>query len=73
MKGKVVDSFKAGLPCVMSPAAAEGLDLPKRLTAPVADSSEAFTERILRLHADDAARPRHGAGGAGLCAGGVLR
>src|SRR5947209_19318347 len=31
LKGKVLDSFAHGLPCVMSEVAAEGLDLPEEL------------------------------------------
>ena len=47
-KGKVLDSFAHGLPCVMSEVAAEGLDLPEELawliarpgiTAPIASAT----------------------------------
>ena len=50
VKGKVLDSFAAGLPCVCSPVAAEGLDLPPPLTELVADGAEAIAETIVRLH-----------------------
>lgn len=37
IKGKVLESFGAGVPCVMSPIAAEGLDLDMHLQAAVSD------------------------------------
>jgi glycosyltransferase involved in cell wall biosynthesis len=53
IKGKVVDSLAAGLPCVMSPAAAEGLDLPSALQNLVASSIETTAEQVIRLHRDN--------------------
>jgi glycosyltransferase involved in cell wall biosynthesis len=54
IKGKVLDSFAAGVPCVMSPIAAEGLALASPLNGLVADGAEAIAEAILRLHEDEA-------------------
>jgi len=54
IKGKVLDSFAAGVPCVMSPIAAEGLALASPLNGLVADGAEAIAEAILRLHDDEA-------------------
>ena len=61
IKGKVLDSLAAGVPCVCSPIAAEGLDLPQSLH--VADIP-AMAAAVLRLHADEAANAA--AAGAGL-------
>lgn len=54
LKGKVLDSFAAGLPCVMTPVAAEGLPLSDTLADLVADGAEAMADRIIRLHHDAA-------------------
>ncbi|MGX7346257.1 Hint domain-containing protein [Acetobacter pasteurianus] len=50
VKGKVLDSFAAGVPCVLSPAAAEGLDLPQDLAAFVGQDADALAAAIVRLH-----------------------
>ena len=51
IKGKVLDSIAAGVPCVCSPVAAEGLDLPPALRAgDIAD----MAATLLRLHEDAA-------------------
>jgi GT2 family glycosyltransferase/glycosyltransferase involved in cell wall biosynthesis len=54
IKGKVLESFAHGLPCVMSEVAAEGLELPEDLAWLVARSPEAFAEKTARVHADEA-------------------
>ena len=54
-KGKVLDSLAAGVPCVATPIAVEGLDLPAALTACVGDDSAGIAAQILRLHGDEAA------------------
>jgi glycosyltransferase involved in cell wall biosynthesis len=56
IKGKVLASFAAGLPCVMSPIAAEGIALPAALSACVGASAAELADLILRLHADAALR-----------------
>ena len=50
VKGKVIDSLGAGLPCVFTPIAAEGLDLPKALQACIAESADALAALICNLH-----------------------
>jgi glycosyltransferase involved in cell wall biosynthesis len=55
IKGKVVDSLAAGLPCVMTPVGAEGLDLPAALGGCIAATGEEIATTILRLHNDAAA------------------
>ena len=54
IKGKVLESFAHGLPCVMSEVAAEGMELPEALAWLVAHSPEEFAEKIARLHEDEA-------------------
>jgi GT2 family glycosyltransferase/glycosyltransferase involved in cell wall biosynthesis len=54
VKGKVLESFAHGLPCVMSDIAAEGFDLPKDLRWLIASSPKDFAEKIAVLHEDDA-------------------
>jgi len=50
IKGKVVDSLAAGIPCVMTPVGAEGLDLPAALGGCIAATGEDIATAILRLH-----------------------
>ena len=50
MKGKVIESLSAGIPCVCTSVAAEGFDLPAPLRACVADDPVAIAASILRLH-----------------------
>jgi GT2 family glycosyltransferase len=54
IKGKVLDSFSHGVPCVMSEVAAEGLNLPAELLWLIARSPLEFAEKIAMLHLDDA-------------------
>jgi glycosyltransferase involved in cell wall biosynthesis len=53
IKGKVLESFAHGLPCVMSEVAAEGLELPDDLTWLVARSPAEFAEKLARVHGDE--------------------
>ncbi len=53
LKGKVLDSIAAGVPCVCAPTAAEGMDLPPALQPLVGADFAAMAEIILRLHRDD--------------------
>ena len=55
IKGKVIESLGAGLPCVCTPVAAEGLDLPEALQACVAESAEGLAELICKLHENEEA------------------
>ena len=57
VKSKVLESFAAGLPCVMTPVAAEGIGLGDALQALVGGTPEELSERIVRLH-DEAAANR---------------
>ena len=50
IKGKVLDSLAAGVPCAMTPIAAEGLPLNGQLRRLVAESPVAFAELILDLY-----------------------
>jgi autotransporter passenger strand-loop-strand repeat protein len=68
IKGKVLDSFAAGLPCVMSEIAAEGLPLSPALHACVAADAAGLAELICRLHADDAAHEAAAMAGQSLVA-----
>ncbi len=58
LKGKVLASFAAGVPCVCSPVAVEGMDLPARLQDLVVADAAAAARLILRLHEDEAYNTR---------------
>jgi len=68
IKGKVLESFGAGLPCVMTPIAAEGLSLPPALNALVGRDAAKLAEHVLRLHADEESNTA-----AGQAAGAIAR
>ncbi|WP_156473874.1 glycosyltransferase [Acetobacter malorum] len=55
LKGKVLESFAAGLPCVMTPTAAEGLTLPDILRPLVAADATGMAQVILALQDDQLA------------------
>ena len=55
VKSKVLESFAAGLPCVMTPVAAEGIELWPDLRPLTAGSPDQVAERIVQLHEDAAA------------------
>lgn len=55
IKGKVIDSLAAGVPCVMTPIAAEGLDLPHELDICIGRSAAEIVAGLHRLHEDDRA------------------
>ncbi len=52
IKGKVLTSLAAGIPCVCTPVAAEGIELPPSLSELVAADPAGLAERVLRLHND---------------------
>ena len=54
VKGKVLDSMAAGVPCACTPIAAEGMDLPESLAGTVAADAAGLALVILRLHNDRA-------------------
>ena len=53
IKGKVLESLAAGIPCVCTPGAAEGLDLPPLLMEQVAEDAATLAFKIRRLHDDE--------------------
>ncbi len=53
LKGKVLESMAAGIPCVMTSVAAEGINLPDKLSALVADDPEVLSARIAALCRDE--------------------
>lgn len=63
IKGKVLESFAHGLPCVMTPIAAEGLKLPKLLQWLVADDADGIAAKVLAVHSDDAVNAGFAAAG----------
>ncbi len=58
IKGKVLESFAHGLPCIMSEIAAEGLELEGDLAWLVAHSAEEFMEKIILVHRDEGLNQR---------------
>jgi len=55
VKGKILESLAAGVPCIMSEIAAEGLQLPPDLRDLVGQDEASLAALICRLHADKAA------------------
>ena len=53
IKGKVLSSLACGAPCVMTPIAAEGLDLPEALTPCIAETPDAFAATVARITRDE--------------------
>jgi len=70
VKGKVLESFAAGIPCVMSPIAAEGLALPAPLLDLVAEGAQAIARAIIMFHADEGANQAAAAAGRTMIATG---
>jgi glycosyltransferase involved in cell wall biosynthesis len=66
IKGKVLDSFAAGVPCALTPVAAEGLDVPAEV---IGADAAALAGAILRLHNDAAAHTAARQAGLALIAG----
>lgn len=58
LKGKILESFAHGLPCVMTELAAEGLNLPRQLAWLIALTPEQFTEKLLAVHEDESLNAR---------------
>ena len=54
LKGKVLESLAAGVPCACSPVAAEGMELPDSLLSMVGADAAGLAAQILRLHNDEA-------------------
>jgi GT2 family glycosyltransferase/glycosyltransferase involved in cell wall biosynthesis len=68
LKGKVLDSLAAGVPCVMTSIAAEGIELTDELRVLVADDPETLAQRVAMLCHDDDAHRRIAAAGKALIA-----
>jgi glycosyltransferase involved in cell wall biosynthesis len=58
LKGKVLDSLAAGIPCVCTPIAAEGADLPGEFADITGKDPQALAAIILRLRDDEAENAR---------------
>jgi len=50
IKGKIVSSLAAGVPCVATKIAVEGMGLTDRVHVCVADTPEAFAEAVVQVH-----------------------
>ncbi len=68
IKGKVLDSFAAGVPCVMTDIAAEGLPLSPALRAWVGEDAPGLAALICRLHTHAAEYETASAAGQALVA-----
>jgi hypothetical protein len=66
VKDKVLDSLASGVPCVMTPVAAEGLALPPSLSALVGKDAGAIAGLIQLLHGDAAAHREAASAGRSL-------
>jgi glycosyltransferase involved in cell wall biosynthesis len=64
VKGKVIESLAAGVPCVCTPVAAEGLEFPQALQACVADGAKGLASLVCDLH--EVAAANEACGRAGL-------
>ena len=53
LKGKILESFAHGLPCVMSDVAAEGLNLTHELEWLIAKTPAEFATKIAAMHEDE--------------------
>ncbi|MCP9319598.1 Hint domain-containing protein [Acetobacter persici] len=58
VKGKILDSMAAGVPCVMTPIAAEGMELPGDFTDATGETAEALAALIVNLHDDSTTHAR---------------
>jgi len=63
IKGKVLDSLAAGIPCVCTSIAAEGMGLPAELAGLVRDEPGEMAREIVRLHHDPGEVDRLGLAG----------
>jgi glycosyltransferase involved in cell wall biosynthesis len=63
LKGKVVESLAAGVPCIGTSIAYEGIDMPPALERCIADTPEALADTIVELYRDAAAHAAIAAAG----------
>jgi O-antigen biosynthesis protein len=73
VKGKVVDSLAAGVPCAMTTIAGEGLDLPGEIKDRISDTAQGLAAEIVRLHRDESANARAAAAGLDFVAAALSR
>lgn len=52
VKGKIIDSLAAGVPCVYTTVAAEGMNLPEELEPCRADNARTIASAVCELHAN---------------------
>ncbi len=64
IKGKVIESLAAEVPCICTPIAAEGLELPRDLSACLAENAEKFAAAICTLHDNESTNAECGVIGA---------
>ncbi len=69
VKGKVLEAWAHGLPCMMTPVAAEGLPCPAALASAIAADAPGFAESIIALYSDARQRGAHVAAGRALLRG----
>ena len=69
VKGKVLEAWAHGLPCMMTPVAAEGLPCPAALASAIAADAPGFAEAIIALYSDARQRGAHVAAGRALLRG----
>ena len=55
IKGKVIDSLGAGVPCICTTVAAEGLHLPDLLKECVAETADGLVRLVRKLHTNESA------------------
>ena len=66
IKGKVLDSFASGLPCVMTPIAAEGIPLNDTLRSAVSGDPRELADLICDLHHQSGLNGKHARAGLAL-------
>ncbi|WP_341884218.1 glycoside hydrolase family 99-like domain-containing protein [Synechococcus sp. UW140] len=66
IKGKVASSLSYGVPCVMSPLAAEGMGIESGQSGLIANSPNEWADEITRVYEDEALWIRLSEGGMGL-------
>jgi glycosyltransferase involved in cell wall biosynthesis len=73
LKGKALEAWAAGIPCAMTPIAAEGLPLPGELAETVAADAAGLARLIAGLHGDAALAERLGRAGRAVLRTGFSR